>query len=242
MRNGNIMRVFVWAGAMVAAGCVSVFGIDTKGWEASLNAGLNLTRGNKDTLLANGGIAAFRSFGQNEIRLGLDGAYGKTEEEQTVGNAKAAANYKRKLAHAYGYVDASVLEDTIADIDYRAMIGPGVGYYVLDNSRAKLGLEAGVSYVYERVAGVQDDYVACRFAERLDVKLSDTAKCWEAVEYLPAIEDFQQYLLNAEAGIEAAINAHLSLRVVVQDAYNSRPGADREYNDLILTAGVSYRL
>ena len=38
------------------------------------------------------------------------------------------------------------------------------------------------------------------------------------------------------------MNAHLSLRVVVQDKYDSTPAAGAEYNDVSLIAGLGLTL
>jgi hypothetical protein len=47
--------------------------------------------------------------------------------------------------------------------------------------------------------------------------------------------------LTFEAGIDTAISKHLSLRVVFQDMYASRPAAGKKQNDMRLMAGASYR-
>jgi putative salt-induced outer membrane protein YdiY len=48
--------------------------------------------------------------------------------------------------------------------------------------------------------------------------------------------------MNAEAGIEAAINTSLSLRFVVQDRYDSQVPADRKENDLAVISSLVYKL
>jgi hypothetical protein len=54
-------------------------------------------------------------------------------------------------------------------------------------------------------------------AERYELKLGDASKVWEATKYLPALDDFDNYLLSSEIGAEAAMNTHLSLRVLAQE-------------------------
>ena len=58
----------------------------------------------------------------------------------------------------------------------------------------------------------------------------------------PAAEDFDNYLLTGEIGVEAAISDHLSLRVVVQDKYDNTPAPGAERNDLSLIAGLGLSL
>jgi putative salt-induced outer membrane protein YdiY len=65
---------------------------------------------------------------------------------------------------------------------------------------------------------------------------------WESAEYLPAFDDFQRFLLNAELGTEAAMNTRLSLRIVLQDKYNSDPAPGKKANDVTLIGGLTYKL
>jgi len=50
-----------------------------------------------------------------------------------------------------------------------------------------------------------------------------------------------KYLLNAEVGIASDITKKMSLRLVLQDNYNSMPSAGRKHNDLRLLAGIGYK-
>ena len=49
------------------------------GWETSANAGATVTRGNSKTLLFTAGLLSQKKWDMNEVRLGLDGAYGKND-------------------------------------------------------------------------------------------------------------------------------------------------------------------
>ena len=59
---------------------------------------------------------------------------------------------------------------------------------------------------------------------------------------MPEASDFDNYLLTGEVGAEADINDRLSLRVVLQDRYDSTPAAGKERNDLSLIAGLGFSL
>lgn len=217
-------------------------------FKTTLSSGVTLTDGNSETLQANGSLVTEgEKEGLGSVRAGISGNYGESTVEEkkdtTVANAKAFANVKKTLTpKTFGSIDASILNDDVADINYRATLGPGLGAYLVKNAKTALSVEAGPSYVWEKVAGVADDYLALRFGETFSQTLSPTAKIWESVEYLPRASDFGDYLLNAEIGAEAAMTTRLSLRLVLQDKYDSTPGAGLEENDLTLIAGVSIRL
>jgi len=258
--NSSVVRALVVAAALGLmanrAGAQAAAGKDpapAKAWATSLNAGLNLTRGNSKTLLLNGGALAEYKKNANELRLSIQGAYGESElvqsggsnstEQTTVQNAKGTADYKRLFTERdYGYVNGELMHDHIAGIDYRLIVGPGLGRYFLKSDLQALSAEAGAAYVRQKLSGEVHDSINLRLAQRYEIKPLAGSKLWEAVEYLPAFDDFGSYLVNFEVGAEAAMTERVSLRVVLQDQYNSRPAPDKDKNDVQLTAGIGYKL
>jgi hypothetical protein len=98
-----------------------------------------------------------------------------------------------------------------------------------------------VDIVEKFESGDDADGLSMRLAARHDHTFTETARCWAAVEYLPELDDVGRYLLNTELGTEAALNSTLSLRVVLQDRYDSEPPADLDENDLALIAALVYK-
>jgi putative salt-induced outer membrane protein YdiY len=218
------------------------------GMKTTFALGATFTDGNSETMQANVSLV---TEGEREslgsVRAGIEGNYGETtvddESETTVENAKAFAHVRKTLSElTFAYIDTSALYDDIARVDYRITLGPGLGTYLVKSESTALSLELGLAYVWEDVADDTDDYVAARAAERLEHKISETARVWQSVEYIPQTDDFDDYLLNGEIGVEAALNASLNLRIVVQDKYDSRPAPGLERNDVSLIAGISVNL
>ncbi len=223
---------------------------EAKGWKTSLAVGANLNQGNTETLGINSALTTERETEKMEYRMGIEANYGENtttaedgseNTDKTTQNAKAYANIKRKLGAPYLYSNNSILHDEIGGIDYRAIIGVGGGLYAVDTDKDKLGIELGLAYIYEKFeSGEDDDGMSLRLAARHDHTFSETAKLWAAVEYLPATDDFADYLLNAEIGTETVLNSKLSLRVVAQDRYDNTPPDGLENNDLSLIAALVY--
>jgi putative salt-induced outer membrane protein YdiY len=231
-------------------------------FKTALNAGLTLTDGNSETLALNVGLETEgEKDGLGSVLAGIEANYGEstisstsTDEatgettvsevkETTVENAKAYANVKKTLSpRTFAALDGSVLYDDVALIDYRSMLGPGLGIYLMKNEKRTLTLEAGPSYVWEKVDGETDDYLALRFAQRYTCQATANAKLVQSLEYVPEAEDFDNYLLNAEIGIEASMNERLSLRIVLQNKYDNTPAEGAESNDLSLIAGIGLSL
>lgn len=231
------------AAAKIAAAPTAADKVPVKAKENSIAVGVTMTDGNSDTLLGTASVLHDRKRDAYSLRLGVDFAYGEDGSEKTTENAKGVAEYRR-LTCERGYVFANLtaLYDDIADIDYRAVLSGGPGYYLMKDEAATLGVEIGPAYVREEVGGEEKDDFALRFGERYDRQLSATAKCWQALEYLPLADDFDDYLLNSEIGVEAAINSSASIRLVVKNAYDSTPAVDREKSDTTVIGALAYQL
>ena len=225
-------------------------------FEKSLTMGVNLTDGNSETMMANGSLLL---SGEQErlgsFKAGLEGNYGENttrtvvdgveidEDETTVSNAKLFGNAKKTLSPmTFAYLDGFVLNDDIAEIDYRATVGPGLGLYLVKTDSTAFSVEAGIAQVWEEVADVENDYLALRLAESFEYKFAEKSKIWQSIVCMPEAEDFDNYLITAEVGVEAPLQGRLNLRVVLQDKYDSQPGAGIEKNDLVLIAGVGIKL
>lgn len=223
---------------------------ETKAFTHTFSLGATITDGNSDSRQGN---ATWLTEGEKEglgaIRLGAEGNYGESrpadggQMDKTIENAKAFLNVKKTLSpKTYAYVDATYLYDDIALIDYRIAIGPGLGAFLVKNDATQVSVEVGPSYVFERVDSQTDSHPALRVAERIEHKLSATARVWESAEYLPDTERFSDYLVNAEVGVEAALNAKLNLRLVLQNKFDSEPADGTEKSDTTFIAGVSVKL
>ena len=218
---------------------------EAKSFSTTFAAGLIINDGNTENTQA---YAALISEVEKEdlgsIRMGIEGNYGEStvddETEITSENAKIYAGAKKTLSErTFLASDFSALYDSVAEIDYRAVVSIAPGTFITKNESTKISVEFGPAYVWEDVADISDDYAALRLAQRFDHRFSETAKIWESIEYIPELEESDRYLIMAEIGAEAALNAHLNLRVVLQDRYDSEPGEGLESNDLSLISGIS---
>ena len=211
-------------------------------WDTSLVLGLNASSGNSETLLGTGSIETGSEGKKDQVRAKFAAAYGAQEGDTTTQNENLLGNYRRKIEQGFGYLDGSVLHDDIADVSIRMLAGLGGGYFLSKTDDLTLSAEAGFGYLYEDVASLEDDYVTLRVAQELAWKVSKDARLWQSAEYLPKAQDMGNFLFNAEFGVESAISGSMSLRVVLQDRYDSDPAEDSEENDLALVSALTWKL
>ncbi len=212
-------------------------------WESSISAGLVLARGNSDTMLITGSARTEKKTPKNEITLGADGAYGENDSVENVDTIHAFGQYNHLFTERfYVYVRAEGLHDGIADLQYRFTAGPGVGYYFIKETNTTFSGEAGSSYVSQRLGDVNDSYFTLRLAEKFEHKFAKYGtRIWESVEILPQVDDFNNYIMNAEVGFEAPISKNLSIKTYLVDNYINQPAPGREKNDVQLISAITYK-
>jgi putative salt-induced outer membrane protein YdiY len=219
-------------------------------WKSTISFGLTLARGNTDTTLASASAFTQRKWPQNDLRFGADGLYGETKNpnaQKFTENAEVLhgfSQYDRTIANGfYGYARIDGFHDGIADIKYRLTLAPGLGYFFITNKITDLSAEIGPGYIKEQLDGKSENFATLRIAERFHYAISPHSRAWESIEFLPQVNQFNNYLLNAELGIEAGLNKsnNLSLRSVLQDSYNNVPAFGRLKNDLKLITSIVYK-
>jgi putative salt-induced outer membrane protein YdiY len=223
-------------------------------WHGDVATGLSLARGNANTFMLNGEAVTENVWDKNDLKLGADGQYGfnnwgqSTNRHDATQQSVAAeaihgfTEYKRLFTERfYGSGRIDGFHDDVASLQYRVVVGPAAGYYFIKSAASKLNLEAGPSFIKERLGHEDKSYVTLRVSEHGEHSFGKAAKVWEQVTYLPQVDDFSNYLLNSEVGVEAALNAHFSLRVVGDDTFNSRPALGKKENDVILISSLVYK-
>ncbi len=220
-------------------------------WIGSVSAGVTLTRGNSDTLMATVTGVAGKKWGQNELSLGADGSYGETKPPgatNSVVNANAIhgfVQYNRLVSERlYGYGRVDALHDEVAAIRYRVSLGPGVGYYFIKVVHTDFSAEVGPGYVVERLGSDRSSFATMRFGEKFHHTLNDHVRLWQTLEWLPQVDKFDNYIINAEIGLEADLTKtkKLTLRSYLQDTYNNVPATGRRKNDVKLVTAFAYKL
>jgi putative salt-induced outer membrane protein len=219
-------------------------------WETSAAAGLTLTRGNSDTLLGTVNIVTSKKWPHNELSLGADATYGETKHPDTGASTKNAESFHgfSQYNHLFserlfGYARLDALHDVVAHVEYRLSLGPGVGYYFIKTEKTKLSAEAGPGVVFEKLRESEQNYITLRLSERFERKISDRARIWQSAELLPQLDEFSNYLINSEIGIEADLtkDKKFSLRSYIQDTYDNEPARGRKKNDLKWVTAIAYK-
>lgn len=211
-------------------------------WKGGISFGFNLTDGNSDVTLLNFGAKASREKDKNIWNFEGNYSYGEDDNEVNVDTSEVIGEYKRLLNERwFAALGVNYSRDEIADVKYRVKTNPALGYFILKSNEHKLSLEAGPSYIFEEVGDIEDDYAAYRLAKRYDWQITKISKFYDKLEGTVSVDDSENYLINAEVGIEAAIVDALALVLKVVVDYDNEPAAGSERTDIGTFTSVAYK-
>jgi hypothetical protein len=231
-----------------------------KKWESTATVGVTLSRGNSKNFLAAGALATKRTWTCDEALAGIGLGYGENTPKGSATNnitdsyVKGYGQWNHLFSpQFYGGLRLTGEHDDIAHLTYRAIVSPLAGYYFVKQTNATLAAEIGPSYVREdyynslREDGSTDDnvhnYLGLRVGERGEYIFHSGAKIFETIEWIPKIQDMNDYLVNFTAGVSAPISKGFSVSLALTDTYKNIPPITnpKTYkNDLKLIAGLTY--
>jgi putative salt-induced outer membrane protein YdiY len=245
--KSNFLIVFVLTAMVVssrAAGTSQTAGVTTNkpAWESSISAGFSLAQGNSDTLLTTAAFRTSKKTPASEFMFGVEGSYGENDSVKNNETLHGVGQYNHLFTERfYDFLNAEGLHDGIADLQYRFTLSPGAGYYFIKATNTTFAGEIGPGLIFQRLGNVDTTYATLRLAERFEHKLDGSAQVWEKAEILPQVNKFDNFLVNAEIGAEAAITKTFSLRVTLQDNFVNQPAPGRKDNDVRLISSVVYK-
>ena len=237
-----ILAVLAVSGRAASTNQTAVVSTNKPAWESSVSVGLSLTRGNSDTLLTTAAFKTRKKTPENEYMFGVDGSYGKNDSVKNNETLHGVGQYNHLFGERfYGFFNLEGLHDGIADLQYRFTLSPGAGYYFVKATNTTLAGEVGPALIFQRLGGVDTTYASLRLAERFEHKFNDNARVWQKVEFLPQVNKPDNFLINAEIGLEASISKKLSLQVTLQDNFVNQPAPRRKDNDVKLISSLVYK-
>jgi putative salt-induced outer membrane protein YdiY len=140
----------------------------------------------------------------------------------------------------YGYVDARVERDLLADLSLRLTPGAGLGYYWFNNPKDfTFSTEAGISWVYRSFSndGTQDS-VAARAAYDLVKVINDKVSIFHDFQIFPAFDSIDDFFLITDVGIRAKLTDHLYSEFRIDFRHDQRPAPGAQQDDTLYSAGL----
>ncbi len=214
-----------------------------KGWAGSLEFGLNGSDGNSESVSMRAAANAKRDTSEMTTTAGISYVYGTQDGDKNLEHGEINLRNDWKIGSPWRIFAIGKTEyDTFQDWEWRVSLFGGVGYEFMKTDNTLLLGRVGVGATKEFKTSKQ------RIEPELDLgldwehKIDDRQKVFASVDYYPSLHRFTDYRANAKAGYEVIVDPknNLSLKLGLEDRYNSNPGAARKKNDVLYFATVVY--
>jgi putative salt-induced outer membrane protein len=175
----------------------------------------------------------------------------------TVSNVQGLLRYDFFFAEHWSLFTAvTARRDRFQGLDLRLNIDPGVAYYVIDQPKQQLWVEAGYDLQHDvrrdenldeaRAAGQVLDKSETRHSVRTfagyDDKLNERVSFATGLEYIQSVQATDTYRLNWDASITSNIAGRFSTAVTFSLKYDSKPLPGVEKTDIVSAFNLVYAL
>ena len=207
-------------------------------WNGDMTIGANLQSGNtQGSAISISGKATQRVDSE---RYTVKGAFNYAEEGDTltVRNSLGSIQYDTFVTDkAYVLLNVELQKDKFRNLNLRTIIGPGMGYQVLDN----LNVEAGLAYFSEDVVlGEDSQWTTARLGMNTNYDITATVKFNDSFIINPSLRESGQYTARNEADLVYMLSDKWGGKIAHILKYDSGPSAGIEKLDTTLTAGLQY--
>jgi putative salt-induced outer membrane protein YdiY len=169
--------------------------------------------------------------------------YGRSEGETVADNWRASGRYELSLStRMYLFALFGMDRDRLAGMSRRFEESLGLTWKVASGPRTELGLEGGVSLIQERpTVGAGDDFVAGRASALFLHKFRENVSFTQGLEFLPNLEQGDDYRINSETAIVASVSRNISFKTSYAIRFDNTPEPGFTSTDRLLTTGLQIR-
>jgi len=248
---------------MPMASCLSAWAdepvMDGK-WRGSGTASVSYASGN--TRSASLALAADGARQTSDDKLSLyaqalgsraeSTANGVTSTNTTANQWKAGTRYDRNITDTtFGFGGLDFSHDQIQLLSLRSIVSAGAGYHLIKTAETQWDLLGGASYRADQYAnpgvaiGNQTRTTfsapALLLGEESSSKLTASTSLKQRLVVSPNLSSDRGYLATFDTGLTVAMSETLSLKVSLQDRYNSLSQVPVKKNDLLFLTGINVK-
>jgi putative salt-induced outer membrane protein len=214
-------------------------------WTGSAGLGLTLNRGNTETTNLNLSFEATHDPKTHSVWK-FKGLYlrGANNGTLAVDQLQLQGRNERTLTErVYAFGQLQFLKDHFKEIDYLVAPSAGLGYKLVATPMTSFNVDGGLGVKVEKNPGLdrRTDLVVTA-SDKLEHKLSETAKITQGLGALWKAQDFGDALYTFSAGVAASMTTRTQLKLELLDTYASRPPTPAvKSNDVALITALVYK-
>jgi len=214
-------------------------------WGASIDGGIFAAEGNSDFLNANARAEVWRKTSDDLLKFYALASYGEQDDIRNRNEYIAGARYENLIsARWYWYVRSELEYDEFENLDLRATVAGGAGYYWLKKPNHELKTFGGLGYRHQSFMdgrNTDDPILDLGLDYRLDI--GKYAQFTHSTLYGPSLEEFRDYRLTFDTALAIPFKSDLwRFKLGMRNDYNSDPDPGRDDLDNLYYATIGVTL
>lgn len=180
--------------------------------------------GNTNTKNFSSKLEAQKDIQDYTIFANADSLLIKDGDTETSNKTNLTLKLEKKIDDLmFTYFEANYIKDKFSGYDYRANIGPGVGYKILNSDIHKLKVSLGVYYSIDKESSsnVTNEFLSGNAELKYDRKINEQVKLNQDIIYSPSFDNPDKYFATSLTGVKVKMNETLSIGVSYKVEYQS---------------------
>jgi len=213
-------------------------------WAGYVDLGYALVRGNSHTSTLTTGFNATRATNNDKTTLFLNQIYATGTVSggptgTTANSARGGISYDHNITARWFWNVLNTDEyDQFQDLNFRLVIGGGLGYHAVKTDRTTFDLVAGGDYSHSSFTnGDIRNLAEVYFGDDFSHKVTGVTALTESLRFFVAPSE-GEYRILFNAGAATTIRKWFSWQLGITDSYLSNPIFGRKSNDILLTTGL----
>lgn len=214
------------------------------GWEGNANIGFSFTSGNSNTSTLTSGVRASKSGHSDKLTVYARSLWNSnrnaaqsTTQNAVWGGFRYDRDLNRKL-FSFGSWDFE--RDRPKRLNFRSVIGGGLGNHTIKNDRTELDLLIGLAWNRAWQVGANTDTPESLGAAALKHKFTERLKVQNSFTFYQDLTHISKYRFIFDASLSADITKRIGWFFTVGDRFNNRPFGVAKKNDFLLTTGIKW--
>jgi putative salt-induced outer membrane protein YdiY len=212
-------------------------------WDTQIGASFVGTKGNSDTASTGADFSAHRRGLIWQIESTATAVRTDTDDLTTAERYLGLVRVQRKLTPIVGVsVGEKAERDRFAGLDFRSILDGSLSWALVKDLRWTLDAATGVAWLHEsRTDGTTVDDPIGNFQLLSRIPFSTAGDTTQRFTYYPDFKNTSAYRTEAEITAQAAMAAHLALKIGYLFRYSNDPVPGFKKTDNTTTASVVLR-
>ncbi|MEQ1761897.1 MAG: DUF481 domain-containing protein [Pyrinomonadaceae bacterium] len=217
----------------------------TDGWEGNANVGFSYTSGNSNYTTMSTGLRAVKTGDRDNLTVyarSLWYSNRNTGRMVTTQNAFwGGARYDRNVDRKnFAFVSYDFERDRPRELNFRSVVGGGVGRHVLRNEKSELDVILGGAWNRTWQTGDNTDTPEGLAGATLKHRFHEKLRVQNSITFFQNITDAAEYRFIFDSTLSVDVTKRIGVFITLGNRFNNDPLGTSKRNDFLFTTGMKW--